>query len=104
MLDGEAGTLTSFSAGQGPLLRYDAGRQDFEALDADTLPLGITSEVEIEGPPPIRMQRGDLFVVLSDGFYEAVATDGAQFGVDRVMFTGGASPSDDRTAILVKRF
>jgi phosphoserine phosphatase len=119
-------TLTSFSAGQAPILRYDAKRDSFAVMEADTLPLGVVKDLEIEVPPPVRMGRGDIVAVISDGIFEAVDPSGRQFRTDRVVeviaaaragspaeiieavrqavveFTGGAPADDDRTGIIIK--
>ncbi len=126
-LDARTGTLTSFSAGQGPLLRYDARRGAWEERGSDLPPLGIVASLAIEVPPPVEMRPGDLFLVLSDGFYEAAAPGGELFGADRVRalverrraepaerilaglreavdaHLAGAPAADDRTALLIKR-
>ena len=120
-------TLTCFSAGQAPILRYEAARDTMHDLAADAMPLGIKSDLGITIGDPIAMSPGDLVAVLSDGFFEAADYEGRQFGVDRVVevisahrhqtpgriltalreavatFTEGAPASDDRTAIIVKR-
>jgi phosphoserine phosphatase len=119
-------TLQSFSAGQAPLLRYVRKRDAFDITDADTLPLGVVEDLEIEVRDPITMAPGDIVAVISDGIFEAVDASGEQFGVDRVTeviranrdgapgeiiqalraaeeaFTGGMPAADDRTGIVVK--
>jgi phosphoserine phosphatase len=126
-LDVRASTLTSFSAGQGPLLRYDAKAGAFEERDADAPPLGILKTIEMKPVAPVPMRPGDFLLVLSDGFYEAAAPDGELFGVERVRkiaeerraepaerivaallaevdrHLAGAPAADDRTALLIKR-
>ncbi|MEE8154146.1 MAG: SpoIIE family protein phosphatase [Phycisphaerales bacterium] len=126
-LNGRDHTLTSFSAGQAPLLRYDAARDEVEVLNADMPPFGVLDDLEIQLPDPIVMNPGDIFAVISDGVFEAVNDDNEQFGLARVVevlslhhrrspaqilssvretltqFTGGAPAADDRTAIILKR-
>ncbi|MHC4548578.1 MAG: SpoIIE family protein phosphatase [Planctomycetota bacterium] len=126
VLDAADRTLTGFSAGQGPLLHYAAARDAWETLRADAPPLGILRDLAVAVPDPIRLAPGDLFAVLSDGFFEAIAPDGDPFGIERVQrvvaahreapaaeilaavwaavetFTEGAPATDDRTALLVK--
>jgi len=126
-IDARASTLTSFSAGQGPLLRYDAARATWEEANSNVPPLGIVAPVEVKLPKPMPMAPGDLFVVLSDGFYEAAAPDGDLFGTARVRelierlrtesatrilaavreavdaHLAGTPAADDRTALLIKR-
>ncbi len=126
-LNAQAGTLSSLSAGQAPILHYHAGRDAFDILPADTMPLGILSSLEIPATEPIRMAPGDIVAVISDGLIEAMDADRQQFGVDRTMevlaanrdrnptrirtalrravaeFTGSVPAADDRTAIIIKR-
>ncbi len=126
-LNAAEGTLTSLSAGQAPILRYHAGRDQFDALPADTMPLGVLSPLEVRLADPIRMSPGDIVAVISDGLLEATDAAGQQFGVERTMqviaanrdrhptgirtalrravadFTGSAPAADDRTAIIIKR-
>jgi serine phosphatase RsbU (regulator of sigma subunit) len=120
-------TLTWFSAGQAPLLRYVAARQEFEVIDADTVPFGIMPDIEMEAPTGVTMEPGDIFIVISDGVYEATSPAGEQFGRARVeasiaahahetpeqileatrvalnAFTHDAPADDDRTAVILKR-
>jgi len=120
-------TLTSFSAGQAPLLRYDAGRSEVEVLSADMPPFGVLDDLPIELPTPILMKPGDIFAVISDGVFEAVNDAKEQFGLARVseilslhhrssppqilwsirealaQFTGSVPAADDRTAVILKR-
>lgn len=126
-VDATNGTLTSFSAGQGPLLRYEAAADRWTELGSNMPPLGVLRGFEVVVPAPFALAPGDLFVVLSDGFFEAAAPDGELFGSARVTqllgahrretlpamlealrtavesFTAGAPAADDRTALIVKR-
>ena len=125
-LDVERRVLTSFSAGQAPLIRYVAADDRFEIMAADTLPFGIAEEIPITVEREFSMNPGDMFCVMSDGFFEASDAAGTEFGVGRVRtilqegrhetpaeigqrlrsalatFTGGALADDDRTLILIK--
>ena len=120
-------TLQSYSAGQGPLLRYDAARDAFEQLHGDTLPFGVVSELDITMPPPFRLGEGDIFAVVSDGIFEATDDRGQEFSAVRTMevihacrdgsaqailagirkavaaFSGDVAAADDRTGIIIKR-
>jgi phosphoserine phosphatase len=119
-------TLTSFSAGQGPILHYHAASDRFDVLGADAMPLGLVEELAIELTEPFRMSPGDIVAVISDGVYEAMDSTEAEFGNERVMqilsthrhesaqhilaalqdsvaqFTDSAPAADDRTAIIIK--
>jgi len=126
-IDTAAGTLTSFSAGQAPIVRYDAAAGRCVALPADTVPLGVVADLSVEIAKPFTLAHGDIVAVISDGVYEALDAAGAQFGVDRVtqiissnhdgspteiiaalreavaVFTGDTAASDDRTGIIIKK-
>ncbi len=125
-LDPASGTLTSFSAGQGPIIRYLAASDECEALAADDLPLGVVEQMDAEMGEPFRMSRGDIVAVISDGIFEAADPSGVLFGDDRVMeiirthsgdspraiietlrasveqYTQGAPAADDQTGIVIK--
>jgi sigma-B regulation protein RsbU (phosphoserine phosphatase) len=126
LLDGPAGTITSFSAGQAPLLHYSAHDDRFEEMGADTIPFGVLLDIESQVPPAITMHAGDVFAVISDGFFEAHQPGGDLFGTQRICqcirthreqssaqvisalrmavdeFTHNAQPHDDRTAIIIR--
>ncbi|MHC4142831.1 MAG: SpoIIE family protein phosphatase [Planctomycetota bacterium] len=116
----------SFSAGQAPILHYEAATDRHHILPADTMPLGIADSLDIVIGDPIPMSPGDIVAVVSDGMLEATNPSGEQFGSDRAVevisahrrerpiriraalrravaaFTGGAPAADDRTAIIIK--
>jgi serine phosphatase RsbU (regulator of sigma subunit) len=126
-LDARRHTLTSFSAGQAPLLHYDASRGAVEERPADAPPLGVLDSLDVEIPAPLSLRRGDVFAVISDGVFEATDPDGREFGArrvgelivrhaaagpDRILatlrtaltdFTRGVPARDDRTALLIQR-
>jgi serine phosphatase RsbU (regulator of sigma subunit) len=126
-LDGPARSLSSFSAGQAPILHYEAPADTVHVLEADAPPLGILADLEVSLGRPIHMQPGDIVAVISDGVLEAMDPEGRQFGLDRAVaallssrtasagqalaglrhalaeFTAGRAAGDDRTAILIKR-
>jgi serine phosphatase RsbU (regulator of sigma subunit) len=125
-LDPKEHTLTSFSAGQAPLLHYHASQNRFDVLDADSPPFGILNTIDITIPDPIVLAPGDIFAVFSDGIFEASNGRKQQFGTERVMkvisknrhkqskqilavlkkavtdFTEGLPAADDRTALIIK--
>ncbi len=127
-LDVTSSQLRTLSAGQAPLFWYHAKDDHFEGISADSVPLGVMDDLEIDAPRTLTLEPGDLFIVFSDGIYEAAAPDRSeQFGVDRTLeivrksasrsaatiidavrdavlrFTQGAPPDDDRTAIILKK-
>jgi serine phosphatase RsbU (regulator of sigma subunit) len=126
-IDVRKGTITSFSAGQGPLLFVHGGRDAIDVLPVDAPPLGVVDALDVSPRDPIVMRPGDVFVILSDGFYEAADPQGDRFGIDRMTdllrahrrrsakqildavrvaveeFAQGTPADDDRTAIVIRR-
>ena len=85
LLDANDGQLHYCSAGQGPLLYLHAHTNQADTLGAGGIPMGIIPDF---GPfllEQIIMQTGDLFALLTDGFYEWAREDGELFGVERVI-------------------
>lgn len=126
-LDASRHTLSYFSAGQAPLIHYRASVHEFDILDADAPPFGIQEPMEIHKASRRTLASGDIFGVFSDGVFESQSTGGERFGQERILriisenraetsgtillelrkslaeFCGGRLPSDDRTAIIIKR-
>jgi len=126
-LDADGRGLESLSAGQAPLVHYHAADDRLEVMKADLPPLGLFPKLPPMGPKRIELAPGDLWVVLSDGFYEAEDPAGEQLGVERIAevlrrcrdrpateilaeirallerFTQGEPAADDQTAILLRR-
>ena len=126
ILDAQHHCIHSYSAGQAPLLYYQATENTVKELEADSPPLGVIEQMPDMHPQIFSMSAGDFFVVLSDGIYEAKNDKGEEFGRDRVkrlimlnasmsaeqvleqlqhgldVFTGHSKPRDDRTAIFIK--
>jgi len=127
MLDTEHCTLRTFSGGQAPLMRYAAAADRVEWLQADAPPLGILPTIPIHIGEPVDLHPGDLYIVFSDGIFEAKDPSDALFGEERVerivrahahdtphailiavreavdAFARGRPADDDRTAIIIKR-
>ncbi|MEO8495056.1 MAG: SpoIIE family protein phosphatase [Planctomycetota bacterium] len=126
-LDPNANRLDSFSAGQGPILWYQARSDTVEStLGADALPCGVMENFRTGSGTTRSYERGDILAVVSDGIFEATNDQDQQFGADAVaqllqehrassaneildairsavvQHTGGAEASDDRTMIIVK--
>ncbi len=127
MLDIDDNTLRTFSGGQAPLLHYHAATDTVDWLQADAPPLGILPNIPISIGPPVDLAAGDLYIVFSDGIYEAKDPDEGLFGEERVeeivrankhrspreilvavregveAFARGRPADDDRTAVIIKR-
>jgi serine phosphatase RsbU (regulator of sigma subunit) len=126
-LDPTAHTVRGFSAGQGPIWHYRAAEDVFEDQGTQMPPFGLFKTTPVGPERAVRLEPGDLFVVLTDGFHEASSPEGAFFEQERVQalirehagqgpdeiiaalrsaveaFTHGAPPDDDRTILILKR-
>lgn len=128
ILDGSAHRIYYHSWGQAPLLHYDAALDRIQWLEASALPMGILEDVPIAAPVSREMRPGDLFAVISDGFFEYQNRAGEPFGNERIGawvrtvhrsgvnqstieslaertldFAAGAPQEDDMTVILIRR-
>lgn len=127
MINPKAGSLDFYSAGQGPLLHFRAADDSASQLGSHTIPLGIVAPLPPEPSEPLKLDPGDMFVVLTDGFFEALNAAGKQFGVDRVIsilreqkntsakhiincvntalddYIGDEPQTDDLTAVIIRR-
>lgn len=115
------------SGGQGPILHFRAAKECCEWHRPTTFPVGILDLDETTGPQVLKMEPGDVLVLLSDGVYEYESKQGVQFGEERVASLlkyhyrlpmdelakqilnatfehgEGVSQEDDITLVLVKR-
>lgn len=115
------------SAGQAPLLFYEATTGELHNWDADDLPLGVVRGIEFSAPRKIDFAQGDLLVLTTDGFFEAANSADEQFGIPRVeafvrsqhqlppkelidrlyqevtAHAAGEAQGDDLTAVVIKR-
>lgn len=121
------GELEILSAGHGPILLYTSASDSFSQVDSQGVPLGILPEF-VSGPATkIRLQKGDIFLLITDGFVEFENPAQEEFGklrlenvvrasrsmppdqiikalYDAVLaFSSGTKQMDDLTAVLVKR-
>jgi len=115
------------SAGQGPLFLYILKEDRFNEMGAQGLPLGIVASLVSEPPQVLELNRGDLLVLATDGFFEWANLQGELFGAKRleevirtskekqpseiisalyqatIAFSGGTKQQDDLTAVIIKR-
>jgi serine phosphatase RsbU (regulator of sigma subunit) len=127
LLDSAQHTLTAMAAGQSPLLHYHAATKTVDVLGSNMPPLGVMEDFPVTLPPPVSLEPGDLFAVISDGIFEARVPAGDEFGTERVIvhliehaderpqqildslradavaYAQGRPQEDDQTAILIKR-
>ena len=115
-----------YAAGQAPLLHVKASDNTVTHLSSTLMPLGIMPDLQVGVAESLQLEPGDLFVVMSDGIFEAHR--GLELlGVERVCdfllehrelsaaelirrlegnlkeFTGDTPQSDDMTVVIVKR-
>ena len=115
------------SAGHGPLFLYVLKEDRFEEMGSQGLPLGIVASMISEPPQVLELNRGDLLVLATDGFFEWANSQGELFGPKRlqeviraskerqpreiisdlyqatIAFSGGTKQQDDLTAVIIKR-
>jgi len=115
------------SAGHGPLFLYVLNEDFFEEMGAQGLPLGIAARMVSEPPQVLELNRGDLLVLATDGFFEWANAQGELFGPKRleevirtskekqpreiisdlyqatIAFSDGTKQQDDLTALIIKR-
>lgn len=127
VLDATRHELAYISAGQAPMLVVRRGGEVEQINDCSAPPLGIDPDVEFEPTPAVRFGPGDGFVLLSDGYFEAMNAKREQFGAGRVsellrshpgagandwlerlqesvrIFAAGAPQLDDQTAVVIRR-
>jgi serine phosphatase RsbU (regulator of sigma subunit) len=120
-------TLQLISAGHGPLLFYSSVKDLFESYDAQGPPLGLLPNFSYQGPQILKFAKGDILVLVTDGFIEWANAEGEDFGQNRIVevirsyrdlpsatiisalqsavvkFAGPMQQLDDLTALVVKR-
>ncbi|CAN5694834.1 hypothetical protein BH11PLA1_BH11PLA1_03290 [soil metagenome] len=126
-LDPVANTIEYVAAGQAPIILARAdGTADVR--DATALPLGLDVELAIDDAAPFCLEPGDVFLLISDGIYEAQNRANKHFGQDGLLkavaaagrqatatevintivahatkFAEGRPFDDDQTGIVIKR-
>src|SRR5262245_5924971 len=117
------GTLTYCNAGHNPPLLF--GRDGVRRLVEGGMILGMFDHASYD-QEQLRLERGDVIVVFSDGVSEAFSASGEEFGEERIRtviggdlaadpdvmvdrlfeavraFTRGAVQNDDETALVVR--
>lgn len=72
------------STGHGPLLVCRAATGDVEELPSQGLPFGFLEQPGGESAAIVRLAPGDLFVLVTDGLFEAADAAGSPFGLAAV--------------------
>jgi serine phosphatase RsbU (regulator of sigma subunit) len=119
--------LQLISAGHGPLLFYSSAEDCFHDYDAQGVPLGLLPRATYCAAHELRFARGDILVLVTDGFLEWENPEAEDFGEERLKkliqacremsasaiitelysavtkFAGPMPQLDDLTALVVKR-
>jgi sigma-B regulation protein RsbU (phosphoserine phosphatase) len=97
-LDPTSYALTFVGAGQNaPILRRASGQ--LERLEAGNLPLGIDPSTLYE-PSSMALAPGDLLVIFTDGFIEAVNDAGEEYGEPRLLEVLKSTPRESAEKTL----
>ena len=84
-LDPEKGTLVHASAGHSPAFILGSDGAVKSELRRTGMPLGVMRDAEYTVSKPLRLVKGDVLVLLTDGLEEAANPEGELFGVDRIL-------------------
>ncbi|MEM6856047.1 MAG: SpoIIE family protein phosphatase, partial [Planctomycetota bacterium] len=76
--------IRSASAGHGPLLIFRGHDASVESVGSDALPLGVMRWDEEPQTASHRLDPGDVFLLVTDGFFEWANPQGEQFGTQRL--------------------
>jgi sigma-B regulation protein RsbU (phosphoserine phosphatase) len=88
---GDTRQMRWISAGQGPILFYDADAQRFEELEVNDIPLGVEMDWTFHETVRTEWPKNGLLAVGTDGIWETVNADGESFGKER--FTAAIAES-----------
>lgn len=119
--------VLSASAGHGPLLVHRHADGAIESFGADVLPLGVYGLDEEVDAVAHTLEDGDVFLLITDGFFEWANPEGEQFGTKRLEaalakfgrrsadelirgligeledFAQGTPQPDDLTAVVIRK-
>ena len=103
-LDPEKGTLVHASAGHTPafILGSDGGVKS--ELRRTGMPLGVMRGAEYTVSKPLRLAKGDVVVLLTDGLEETANPEGELFGLDRILQAVHQSRQSKATKIVESVF
>ncbi|MFU8876519.1 MAG: PP2C family protein-serine/threonine phosphatase [Wenzhouxiangellaceae bacterium] len=127
LLDAKTHNVRFHSAGQGPILLYQAGPDRCLTYGPTSFPLAVALMQQPHPADTLKLEPGDILALLSDGIFEYHNPSGEQFGEERAIeliraghdrpvaelaemifeavetFSEGAPQADDMTIVLVKR-
>lgn len=126
-LDPSCHHLQYANAGNYPAFILDGQGRVKKELRTDGYPIGLFPKLELRPTQPVKLEPGDMMLMLTDGIPETINAEGKAFGMRRVLnvvrkepsaparvllervraavqaFTGSAKQMDDQTILLVKR-
>jgi len=126
VIDPVAGTCSYANAGHPHAFLVNGSSGDLRRLEATRTPLGLGPRPDVVERQAPWQRRTDLLCLFTDGIVDATGDSGERYGEARVLgharalrsraaqeileaifadvaaFTGGASPSDDRTLLIAK--
>jgi sigma-B regulation protein RsbU (phosphoserine phosphatase) len=83
VLDSKKMSLKYVNAGHNPPLLFKGGSSDILLLEAMGIPLGVLADRDISSKE-VKMKKGDVAVLYTDGVTEALNDKGEQFEVERL--------------------
>ena len=113
-------------AGHDPALIYDPGEDRFQELGGAGLALGVDADYPFSGHHRTNLERGQIFLIYTDGLWEACNSSSVPYGKERLKnclrrhshlsaseiiqhilddqerFRNGAANEDDITLVVVK--
>jgi sigma-B regulation protein RsbU (phosphoserine phosphatase) len=125
-LDPSAPSLIYVNAGHPPAYILDSTGKPKTSMVRSGPPLGLRRETSYANSTNVPLEEGDIIVMVTDGFEEALSLEDETFGVERALqivhdnrsapaanivqklyealsaFTGGEPQADDLTVVIVK--
>lgn len=105
LLDPASHRMSFISAGQGPILHYQAASNSFARYRPTSFPLGAMHLPSPRLAATLEMQPGDVLLLLSDGIYEQHHASGEMFGeqrVEQIVTSQAGAPMADLAASLLQ--
>jgi serine phosphatase RsbU (regulator of sigma subunit) len=100
----DAARVEYLIAGHPAILHYHAANKKIERLGMEQFPLGLTGDCAYDSATT-SYDRGDLFVLLSDGVIETEDAQGKEFGferIERMVIQHSADPLQEIVGRLMK--
>lgn len=98
ILDPTAHRVDYCSCGQGPILFVRGAEGEWRM--ATEPPLGVDLGLPPQPAESFEFHPGDALILLTDGFYEAMNSEGEQFGEDRILDTFRATSGESLATVI----